>query len=448
MSDWRSGGAPAPAGGGEPRCPTCREVVLPDDHFCEACGATLAGAAAAPAGPSAFSPPGSLAPGVLPPGAAGAAVVPVVAGVPGQVPHGIAPPGVGAGGGDPAEAAGLAWAAEVPSCPRCGASAAELGPGGYCARCGQRWSPLRAHDEFVDGQAAAVTDRGLSHWRNEDAVGVRWIEGQGGRPGGFVMVVCDGVSVSQEPQLVSQTAAETALAVLARTVAAGGPLDVAMIEATAAAQQAAAALPYDPTLEIGPGACTIVATAVRGRQAAFASVGDSRAYWVDAEGALQIGNDDSLAGALVASGRFTVQQAMASAGAHALTKWLGVDSVDAAPTVTTVELLSPGLVVLASDGLWNYAPDPDDLARLIGPVGAEPPLDLARRLAGFAVHAGGADNITVAVGCHDLDRQTRSFGQPLQRGELGPVGRTGHAGEVGHSGHVGPYGQRGQEEVR
>jgi serine/threonine protein phosphatase PrpC len=325
--------------------------------------------------------------------------------LPGTVPPeaGAVPPG----------AAALTWAAEVPTCPSCGASAAEVDPAGYCTRCGHRWSPVRAHDEVVDGPAAAVTDRGLTHWRNEDAVGVRWIEGQGGRPGGFVMVVCDGVSVSQEPHLVSQAAAETALVVLSRTMSAGGPLDVAMVEATAAAQSAAAAVPYDPTLEIGPGACTIVAAAVRGRQAAFASVGDSRAYWVDVEGALQISNDDSLAGALVASGRFTVEQAMASAGAHALTKWLGVDSVDAAPTVTTVELPGPGLVVLASDGLWNYAPDADDLARLIGPVGAEGPLDLARRLAGFAVQAGGADNITVAVGRHDHDRQLR------QRAQLG-----------------------------
>jgi serine/threonine protein phosphatase PrpC len=452
MADWRAGAADASSGAS---CPSCGDTVLPDDHFCEACGATLVPGAPAASGP--FSPPGSLAPGADGHGAA----APPMAGHPGStatptgVPHGVMPPGMGPPGAvPPGAAAGLAWAAEVPSCPTCGASAAELGPGGYCARCGHRWSPLRAHDEVIDGPAAAVTDRGLSHWRNEDAVGIRRIEGRDGRPAGFVMVVCDGVSVSQEPQLVSQTAAETALAVLCQTVPAGGPLDVAMVEATAAAQQAAAAVPYDPTLELGPGACTIVAAAVRGHQAAFASVGDSRAYWVDDEGALQIGNDDSLAGALVASGRFTVQQAMASAGAHALTKWLGVDSVDAAPTVTTVELLGPGLVVLASDGLWNYAPDPDDLARLIGPVGAEAPLDLARRLAGFAVHAGGADNITVAVGRHDLDPTTRTFGQPLQRGQLGPVGRPGPTGRAGDHGHPGPLGlrgrsgQRGQEEVR
>ena len=48
-------------------------------------------------------------------------------------------------------------------------------------------------------------------------------------------------------------------------------------------------MPYDPSLDVGPGACTFVAAAVRGSMAAFASVGDSRAYWVDASGAVQIG---------------------------------------------------------------------------------------------------------------------------------------------------------------
>jgi serine/threonine protein phosphatase PrpC len=74
------------------------------------------------------------------------------------------------------------------------------------------------------------------------------------------------------------------------------------------------------------------------------------------------------------------------------------------PTVTNVELPGPGLVLLASDGLWNYVPDHDDLAALVGTPGAEGSLDLARRLVAFAHGAGGADNITVAVGPHRLDR--------------------------------------------
>jgi len=281
-----------------------------------------------------------------------------------------------------------------------GAGAAGAGNGGRgLGGGGERPPDSRAHAEMVDGPIAAVTDRGRSHWRNEDAVGIRWIDGD---PEGFALVVSDGVSVSQEPQRVSQVAVETALQVLSGAVSSGGDLDLAMLEATAAAQRATAALPFDPALDVGPGACTIVAAAVRGRYATFGSVGDSRAYWVDDRQVVQIGRDDSLAAEMVASGRLTTSQAMARPGAHALTKWLGVDSTDAVPTVTTVELPGPGLILLTSDGLWNYAPDPDDLARLVGRPGAETALDLARRLVSFAEGAGGADNITVAVGPYGL----------------------------------------------
>jgi PPM family protein phosphatase len=337
-------------------CPTCGESVFADDRWCEACGGPLPAPAASGGG---NAPPAGAAP------------------------------------------AGMPTHAGPAACPSCGAPEDEADADGYCARCGRRWAPVPEHYEVVDGPVAAVSDRGKSHWRNEDAVGLRWVEGD---PGGFVMVVCDGVSLSQDPHLVSRAAVETALGVLSGAVSGGGDLDAAMVEATAAAQRAAASVPYDPDHDLGPGACTFVAAAVRGRRAAFASIGDSRAYWVDASGAIQIGSDHSLAAELVASGGYTARQAMETSGAHALTKWLGVDSTDTVPTVTSAELPGPGLVVLASDGLWNYAPEPHDMATLIGPVGAESTLDLARRLAAFAEAAGGADNITVAVGPYGLDR--------------------------------------------
>lgn len=365
-------------------CVTCGEQGYADELYCEACGAPL------PAGGPAVGPAGG----------------PVAGG--GSRHAGPPPP-------PPPPSPALAGSTATPASPL---DAAPLSAAGatyppppmsppYGVPVASTWgttAPTRDRREIADGPAAAVTDRGLTHWRNEDAVGLRWLPGGPGRDSGFVMVVCDGVSLSQEPQLVSQAAVDTALLVLSGAVSAGGDLDAAMVEATAAAQRAASATPYDPTHDLGPGACTFVAVAVRGRRATFASVGDSRAYWVEASGAYQVGHDDSLAAELVATGGYTHQQAMATSGAHALTKWLGVDSIDARPTLTSVELPGPGLVILASDGLWNYAPEPADLAQLVGPVGSEGALDLARRLAGFAEASGGRDNITVAVGPHDLDR--------------------------------------------
>ena len=352
-------------------CPACGEPVVSADRWCEVCGAALTG------------PP----PTVADPGDTWSSAAAWSAAV--------------AGPGGPDVRVDRWAGGPVPGqslCPGCGEPTG--GADGWCERCAPPWTPARDHRELVDGPAAAVTDLGSTHWRNEDAVGVRWVEGN---PAGFALVVCDGVSVSQDPHLVSQVAVDTALQVLWEAVATGGDLGAAMVDATAAAQRAAAAVPYDPSLDIGPGACTFVAAAVRGSVAAFGSVGDSRAYWVDARGAVQIGRDDSLAAELIASGRLTNSQAMRRPDAHALTRWLGIDSTGAVPSVSVVELPGPGLVVLASDGLWNYAPTPEAMASLIGPVGAETTIALARRLAEFANAAGGADNITVAVGPHGVD---------------------------------------------
>ena len=356
-------------------CGTCGEPAFAGEAYCEACGAALPDATRQAAGQASPYPtetagsaadPWSTATTLTRPGTASAL-------------RGDLPGGSGNGGGHghgPSNGPGRGNGHEV------------VVAGHPQADAGQR-------HELVDGPLAAITDRGSSHWRNEDAVAVRWIGGPGQ---GFVMVACDGVSVSQEPQLVSKAAVDTAVLVLGGAVAAGADLGQAMAEAAAAAQRAASAVPHDPTLDVGPGACTFVAVAVRDGQAAFASVGDSRAYWLDANGAAQIGSDHSLAAELVATGRFSHRQAMASPGSHAITKWLGSDSIDAQPTLTHFQLPGPGLVLLATDGLWNYAPDPADIALLVGPVGSESTLSLARRLASFAEASGGADNITVAIG--------------------------------------------------
>ena len=362
------------ADGAMAACEACGEPAFDDEAYCEACGAALP-ATGHPSAPAAGG--GHAAAGR--PAAAGAWEG-------------------GWEGGDPWSAATTltrpGTASAAPPVVTVNPPAAPPGPRPRVAatRPAPEEGPRR---ELVDGPVAAITDRGSTHWRNEDAVAVRWIGGPGG---GFVMVACDGVSVSQDPHLVSQAAVDTAVLVLGGAVAAGADLSQAMVEATAAAQRAASAVPHDPSLDVGPGACTFVAVAVRDGQAAFASVGDSRAYWLDAGGAVQIGHDDSLAAELVATGRFSHRQAMASPGSHALTKWLGSDSIDARPTLTHLQLPGPGLVLLATDGLWNYAPDPQDIALLVGPVGSESTLSLARRLASFAEASGGADNITVAVG--------------------------------------------------
>ncbi|WP_262384842.1 PP2C family protein-serine/threonine phosphatase [Actinoplanes teichomyceticus] len=95
-------------------------------------------------------------------------------------------------------------------CPHCGASTA-LDPDGYCQECGMLAGRPRDHTE-ADGEpvAAAVSDRGRRHHRNEDAM---WLAV--GADAADV-VVCDGVSSSFDPDVASEVAARTAGELLAR----------------------------------------------------------------------------------------------------------------------------------------------------------------------------------------------------------------------------------------
>jgi serine/threonine protein phosphatase PrpC len=56
-----------------------------------------------------------------------------------------------------------------------------------------------------------------------------------------------------------------------------------------------------------------------------------------------------------------------------------------------------GVLLVCSDGLWNYLPDAAELARLALPRALSDPLGAANDMVRFAVNAGGADNITAVL---------------------------------------------------
>jgi len=127
-------------------------------------------------------------------------------------------------------------------------------------------------------------------------------------------------------------------------------------------------------------------------------LGDSRAYWLSAgPGATRLTTDDSLAEELVARGVLSEAEAMASPQAHVITRWLGADLSEPGPHVTRFEPPGPGVVLVCSDGLWNYRPEAPGLAALALPAALTDPLGAAAELVKFALDAGGIDNITVVL---------------------------------------------------
>lgn len=277
-------------------------------------------------------------------------------------------------------------------CPFCVSSA--ITAEGYCETCGRKAPVARDHIEFDLGMLAGVTDRGLRHHRNEDAMALA--AARTGTGPALIAVVCDGVSSSAQPDEASLVAARAAARVLLTAVRADDdPLDASSAAARAAAEAVAglAGPPGDPP------AATFVSAVLTGDAATVCWVGDSRAYWLASgtgQAPRQLTTDDSVAAEMVAAG-IPAAEALASAKAHVLTRWLGADLSDAAPHLLRFEPPGPGVLLLCSDGLWNYQPEAAGLADLALPAALTDPLGAARALATVAINAGGADNVTVVL---------------------------------------------------
>lgn len=254
----------------------------------------------------------------------------------------------------------------VAGCTACGAPA--VGADGYCENCGMLQPSERDHVEIELEVAAGVSDRGLRHSRNEDAMALTAAGTMA------VGVVCDGVSTSPRPEEASQTAADTAVAALAKQLGEGTDPETATRAAVRLAAEAVVALAEQG--EDAP-ACTYVSAVAGGRQVTVGWVGDSRAYWLGSGSGSEVLTGDD-----------------ATPGTHMLTAWLGADAGEVVPHVRTFTPDGPGVVLLCSDGLWNYYPEPSALAAVA--LNATPRA-AAQRLVRLALEAGGHDNITVVV---------------------------------------------------
>jgi len=281
------------------------------------------------------------------------------------------------------------------ACPHCGGAA--LASDRFCEACG---SPLPGggeaddsrdeHVEFDHDLIAGVSDRGLHHATNEDALSVAAV----GRA--LIAVVSDGVSSARGSGPAAQAAADAACAVLAEAVSASSvDLRGAMVDAVAIAQDSVlAANAPDPG---NPPSCTLAAAVVVDHEATIGWIGDSRVYWLGAASSACLTTDDSWASNQIEAG---VDQRAAEADrrSHEINRWLGADAPDATPHVMVQTLPGAGRVITCTDGLWNYGSAPSELEAQLASIPPDAwPIDVARQLTSFALDAGGQDNITVAV---------------------------------------------------
>ena len=256
------------------------------------------------------------------------------------------------------------------------------------------------------GQVAGVSDRGLRHTRNEDAMHFAVADTDTGPVA--VAIVCDGVSSAPRPDEASWTAVNSGITLLAEGAERGDDPEAISRTAVRVAGQALTELAGPE----GAPASTYVSAIVGQQQITVCWLGDSRAYWLAANapaptgpndtmditgGSRRVTRDDSLAEEIVAAGLATMDEAMASPQAHVITRWLGADLPEPEPHIEQFSPTGPGVLLLCSDGLWNYRPEAAELAAMAMPAALTRPLDAAADLAKFALDSGGLDNITVVI---------------------------------------------------
>ncbi|GAA2089435.1 protein phosphatase 2C domain-containing protein [Streptomyces albiaxialis] len=314
------------------------------------------------------------------------------------------------GGGEPARRAGSEPLGDVPSgmsgpellgprCVACGTGT--IDDDGYCEHCGHKQPRERDHMERALDTVAAASDRGLRHHRNEDYFAVTETTGPSGVPA-TIAVVCDGVSSATRPDEASAAAAVAASASLSDAVVRGTHPQQAMHDALVAASEAVNVLAEDtpPEPSKNAPACTIVGALTADGILTVGWVGDSRAYWVPQDRsapAARLTEDDSWAAQMVAAGLMNEAEAYADSRAHAITGWLGADAYELDPHTASFKPDRAGVVVVCTDGLWNYAESADEMAAAVPHDALNRPLHSAQHLVGYALDGGGHDNVTVAV---------------------------------------------------
>jgi serine/threonine protein phosphatase PrpC len=285
--------------------------------------------------------------------------------------------------------------ATAQGCP-CGAPPEEIDEDGYCGQCGHlaRRPPTDHIEIEISAEFAGVSDRGIKHQRNEDRFAMRQVGADD--TVGHVLVVCDGVSSStqseQASSFVSENVADLLEASLRRHSASSPERTVR--RAIQDTQAKLAGMVAEPSA--GDPSTTVVAALVRRTEAAIGWVGDSRAYWIGDDGDVkQLSVDHSWMNDVVAAGQMTLQEAAKAPQAHGITHWLGADAGENAEAdVAHFQIPGPGCLLLCTDGLWNYAQENEELAKLLQGASA---LDKARHMIDFAIAQGGHDNITAIL---------------------------------------------------
>ena len=140
-------------------------------------------------------------------------------------------------------------------------------------------------------------------------------------------------------------------------------------------------------------ATTLVAVVIRNGEMIIANVGDSRAYLLRDNEAVQLTTDHTMVNEMVKSGAMSEEEARESLDTGIITRSLGGRAEVLVDVFKPIALQTGDRLLLCTDGLTRYT-SPKDLISL---TEDKSPEQAAENLVDLAINAGGVDNITVLI---------------------------------------------------
>ena len=236
----------------------------------------------------------------------------------------------------------------------------------------------------------ALTDPGAVREQNQDAYQIEKLD-----KNTLLCVVCDGMGGAKAGNVASTLAADAFTQEVKK--AWSSDLSGARLEQMLrAAVKLANFTVYDQAQQVadfnGMGT-TLVAVLIHGKKATIINVGDSRAYFITANGIKQITTDHSLVQMMIDRGELTPEKAKRYPGKNLITRAIGTETVVQCD-LFQLELERDDVLLLCTDGLTNLLDDQELLFEVVHRTDRQ---DCCWRLLEIAKNRGAPDNVTCVL---------------------------------------------------
>lgn len=212
---------------------------------------------------------------------------------------------------------------------------------------------------------------------------------------GTLAIVCDGMGGAKSGNIASRLATEIFVEEVRDSIRAEmstGQIE-AMLNAALVRANETVFEQSKTSIEFNGMGTTLVAAILRGEEAIFLNVGDSRAYIFDKDGIQFMTVDHSLVELMVQRGEITREEAKNHPQKNLITRAVGTTS-EVSADIYKQKIKSGDAVLLCSDGLSNVLADQELLFEVVHGVQKDA---CCTRLLDIAKGRGAPDNVTVVL---------------------------------------------------